>query len=140
MAKTAKTKSAGPAKKAGGAKAKPKPGAKAKPKAKSETRTRAKAKTASGAKSKARAARQPTPAEALAGLLETPLVAEVIAAGAAAALSTLTQQALSKRAEGGTAESLKMAAKAAASAMGTRLASEFDEIVKSANESRRGSG
>lgn len=76
---------------------------------------------------------------ALVGLLETPLVAEVIAAGAAAALSTLTQQALSKRAEGGTATSLKLAAKAAAAAMGARLATEFDEIVKTVQEPERGS-
>lgn len=94
-------------------------------------------------KGKSKAEPNTSAAEALAGLLETPLVAEVIAAGAAAALSTLTQHALSKKADGGTAAALKQAAKAAAGAMGTRLAAEFDEIVKSAKESkesRRGSG
>jgi len=67
--------------------------------------------------------------DAIAGILESPLVAEVIAAGAAAALATLTQQALSRKAEGGTKNALKDAAKAAAAAMGTLLASELDEIV-----------
>lgn len=81
-----------------------------------------------------------TTAEAIAGLLETPLVAEVIAAGAAAALATLTQQALSKKAQGGTASALKDAARAAASAMGTRLAEELNEIVDGAGGAKRGSG
>lgn len=70
-------------------------------------------------------------ADALSGLLESPLVAEVIAAGAAAALATLTQQALSKKSQGGTKEALKLAAKAAASAMGTRLAMEIKDVVDS---------
>lgn len=119
--------------------------------------TKAPAKKASAKKPRGRAAKpKPRPSsasgrkqaprnetagarEALVGLLETPLVAEVIAAGAAAALATLTQQALSRRAEGGTAKSLKLAAKAAATAMGTRLATEFDEIVRVSKEAERGS-
>jgi hypothetical protein len=68
--------------------------------------------------------------DALSGLLESPLAAEVIAAGAAAALATLTQQAISKKAQGGTKDALKLAAKAAAAAMGARLATEIDEIVR----------
>ena len=99
-----------------------------------------KTKASSGAKRK-QAPRNETAGarEALVGLLETPLVAEVIAAGAAAALATLTQQALSRRADGGTAKSLKLAAKAAATAMGTRLATEFDEIVRASKEAEGGS-
>lgn len=77
-------------------------------------------------------------ADALVGLLESPLVAEVIAAGAAAALATITQQALTKRSAGSTKSALKEAAKAAAAAMGARLATEFDEIMKTAKESRAG--
>ena len=72
-----------------------------------------------------------TAKEALVGILESPLVAEVIAAGAAAALSTITQQALSKR-SGGTAKTLKEAAKAAGVAMGARLSLEAEEIMKAA--------
>lgn len=71
-------------------------------------------------------------ADALVGLLESPLVAEVIAAGAAAALATITQQALSKKPGGSTKTALKEAAKSAAAAMGARLSTEFDEILKSA--------
>ena len=74
-------------------------------------------------------------ADALVGLLESPLVAEVIAAGAAAALAAITQQALSKK--GGSKSAVKEAAKAAAAAMGTRLAAEFDEIMKCAKDRAR---
>lgn len=76
-------------------------------------------------------------ADALVGLLESPLVAEVIAAGAAAALAAITQQALTKKSGSSTKKALKEAAKAAAAAMGTRLAAEFDEIMKTAKKSRR---
>ena len=79
--------------------------------------------------SKPRPASELTAKEAIVGILESPLVAEVIAAGAAAALSTITQQALSKRG-GGTAKALKDAALAAGAAMGARLALEADEIMK----------
>jgi hypothetical protein len=75
-------------------------------------------------------------ADAIAGLLESPLVADVLAAGAAAALASFTHHSLSRKAEGGSKQALKDAAKAAASAMGTRLAAEFDEIIKAAEESR----
>ncbi|QNM83147.1 hypothetical protein H8M03_01950 [Sphingomonas sabuli] len=75
--------------------------------------------------------------EAVVGLLESPLVAEVIAAGAAAALAALTQQALAKKSGNGTASALKQAAKAAAGAMGTRLTTEFGEIVSSAKNGPR---
>lgn len=78
-------------------------------------------------------------AEALAALLESPLVTEVIAAGAAAGLGAMTQHALSKK-EGGAKTALKEGAKAAAAAMGTRLATEIDEILKSVKDARREEG
>lgn len=81
------------------------------------------------ARPRARATGGKSAADALVGLLESPLVAEIIAAGAAAALAAMTQQALSKRG-GGTKTALKEAAKAAANAMGARLTLEFDEIIK----------
>ena len=95
-----------------------------------------KAGKASAGKRKQKSKSDMTAADALSGLLESPLVAEVIAAGAAAALATLTQQALSRRSEGGTKEALKLAAKAAASAMGTRLAVEIKDVVESGKKAK----
>lgn len=100
--------------------------------------------TKRAAKATTRSRRKPEPAhataaDALVGLLESPLVAEVIAAGTAAALATLTQQALSKKSDSSTAVALKQAARAAASAMVAKLALEVEEILKSGKETRRGS-
>lgn len=69
-------------------------------------------------------------ADALIGLLESPLVAEVIAAGAAAALAAITQQTLSKKGGRSSKSALREAARAAAAAMGARLSTEFNEIMK----------
>jgi hypothetical protein len=107
---------------------------------KTSASSKARSRSASGAKSSKGGRTKSKPeamsaSDALTGLLESPLVAEVIAAGAAAALATLTQQAISKKAEGGTSKALKMAAKAATSAMGARLASEIDEIVAGVKKS-----
>ena len=63
----------------------------------------------------------------------------MITAGAAAALAAITQQALTKK-TGGTKTAVKEAAKAAAAAMGTRLATEFDEIMKSSKERAKAEG
>ena len=76
--------------------------------------------------------------DAIFGLLESPLVADMLAAGAAAALAAFTQHRLSRRREGGSKQALKNAAKAAATAMGARLSEEFDEIRKSASASKSG--
>ena len=75
-------------------------------------------------------------ADAVIGLLESPVVADVLAAGAAAALAAFTQHSLSRRKEGGSKRALKNAAKAAAAAMGTRISEEFEEIMESAKRSR----
>jgi hypothetical protein len=72
-------------------------------------------------------------ADAISGLLESPLVADVLAVGAAAAVASFTHHSLSRNAEGGSKQALKDAAKAAAAAMGARLSTEFDEVMKSAN-------
>ena len=121
------------------AKAAPKPRAKAA----SKPATRAK-------KPAARAVIKPEPrsraqsgqgaAEAFAGLIESEFVADIIAAGAAAALATLTQAALSKKKESGTGQTLKQAAKAAGAAMTARMAAELDEIVKKTKEARSEEG
>jgi hypothetical protein len=86
-------------------------------------------RTATKSASQRRPEKELTAKEAIVGILESQLVAEVIAAGAAAALSTITHQALSKK-SGGTAKTLKEAAKAAGVAMGARLSLEADEIMK----------
>lgn len=134
MAKKATTSSTG---KKASAKAKPRSAAPKKTATKSVT-ARARQKKSGGKQ------RTPSPnmsaAEAVAGVLESPLVKEVIAAGAAAALAALTQQALSRGAGGSTKSALKLAAKAAATAMGARLATEIEEIVTSGKQSSREEG
>ena len=76
--------------------------------------------------------------DALVGLLESPLVADVLAAGAAAALASFTHHRLTRRRESNSRIALKDAAKAAAAAMGARLSEEFDEILESSKKTKRG--
>lgn len=81
-----------------------------------------------------------TAADALLKLLESPLVADLLAVGATAALAALAEHRYSSRsgtARAGAKRALKGAATAAAAAMGRRIATEFDEIKK-ASKSRRG--
>lgn len=76
-------------------------------------------------------------ADALVKLLESPLVAELLALGASAALASFTAQRFRSGDDGrSTRRALKAAVKSAGSAMGARLASEFDEIKKSAKKAR----
>jgi len=110
------------------------------PKSKSKARQRAKSdaapKTAqrrnSGRPERSEAETPMSASEALVGLLESPLVADILAAGAAAALASFTQHRLTRRAEGNSKQALKGAAKAAAAAMGARLSEELDEILETA--------
>jgi hypothetical protein len=81
-----------------------------------------------------------TAGDALVGLLESPLVADVLAAGAAAALASFTHHRLTRRRDSNSKVALKDAAKAAATAMGARLSEEFDEILESAKKTKRGEG
>jgi len=76
-------------------------------------------------------------ADAIVGLLESPLVADMLAAGAAAALAAITQHRLTSRSEG-SKQALKKTIKAAASAMGQRLSDEFEEILDSAKKAKSG--
>ena len=76
-------------------------------------------------------------ADALVKLLESPLVAELLALGANAALASFTAQRFRSTDDGrSTRRALKMAVKSAGAAMGSRLATEFDEIRKSASKAR----
>ncbi len=69
------------------------------------------------------------PVDGLVKLLQSPLVIELLAVGATAALAAITEHRLS-RAQGGEASgrAVKAAGKAAAAAIGRRLASEFQDI------------
>jgi hypothetical protein len=92
------------------------------------------------AKPKARPETSMSAGEALVGLLESPLVADILAAGAAAALASFTHHSLSRRKEGGSAKALKDAAKAAGTAMSARLTEEFDEIIEAAKAKTKREG
>lgn len=82
--------------------------------------------------------------DALIKLLQSPLVIDLLAVGATAALAAITESR-SSRAQGAmdsrsSKKVLKAAGKAAAAAVGRRIATEFDEIKaasKRSGESRR---
>lgn len=80
--------------------------------------------------------------DAVIKLLQSPLVIDLLAVGATAALAAITETR-SNRAQGAVGnnkKTLKAAGKAAASAVGRRLANEFDEIreaSKKAGDSRK---
>jgi hypothetical protein len=84
---------------------------------------------------------QHDPVEALIKLLQSPLVIDLLAVGATAALAAITESR-SNRAQGAVGnnkKTLKAAGKAAAAAVGRRLATELDEIraaSKKAGETR----
>ena len=81
------------------------------------------------------------PVDALVKLLQSPLVIDLLAVGATAALAAITETR-SGRAQGARGQSgktVKAAGKAAAAAIGRRLQSEFDEI-REASKRSRGSG
>lgn len=117
--------------------------------AKKKTVTRRSAKPATARGSSERAKKRPAPrpkkaesgmtaGDALVGLLESPLVADVLAAGAAAALASFTHHRLTRRRDGNSKQALKDAAKAAAAAIGARLSEEWDEIVESSKQAKGG--
>jgi hypothetical protein len=106
----------------------------------------------SGSKSPARAVArrsggggaQDTMGEAFIKLLQSPLVAELIAVAATAALASLAEQGFSNRGGGGgstgkrAGRAVKAAGAAAAAAIGRRLGTEIDEIRKAASQSKAG--
>lgn len=74
--------------------------------------------------------------DALIHLLQSPLVAELVAVAATAALASLAEEGFNSRAsaKGGkrAGRAVKQAGKAAANAIGRRLSTEIDEIKKAA--------
>ena len=124
MAKSTTSKNSG---KGSGGKA----GGTRKPVAKARPRSGGDSGGNSGSAKKSGGSAQTSAADALLKLLESPLVAEILAIGASAALATLAAQRFGRSEDGkGTRRALKSAAKAAAAAMGQRLASEVEEIRK----------
>lgn len=74
--------------------------------------------------------------DALIKLLQSPLVAELVAVAATAALASLAEQGFTSGGEGSrgkrAGKAVKTAGKAAAAAIGRRLGTEIDEIRKAA--------
>jgi hypothetical protein len=81
--------------------------------------------------------------EALSKLLQSPLVADLLAVAATAALAALAEHGFSSRGAGANAggrragRAVKEAGKAAAAAIGRRLGNEFEEI-RAASKSAKG--
>lgn len=121
MAKKASSKSAGAAKKPAKAKPAKKAGAKAKAIAKRPAKARSQGSS-----------------DAVRKLLESPLVADLLAVGATAALAAIAQHGFGKGEGKGASRAIRQAGKAAATAMGQKLSSEFSEIRKAAEKSRTG--
>lgn len=76
--------------------------------------------------------------DALLKLLESPLVADLLAVGATAALAAIAESRHSRRtgADAKSSKTVKAAAKAAAAAIGRRISTEFDEIKKASKAPR----
>lgn len=107
-------------------------GAASKPGAQAKTKTKAKAKAAPKAKPTAKA---DNAADALIGLIESPLVADLLATAVTAAAATMLEHRLKSRR--GTSGSLVRAVGAAtAAAVGKQLADEFAEIRKATRRAR----
>src|SRR6059058_6416354 len=82
--------------------------------------------------------------DAFVKLLQSPLVAELVAVAATAALASLAEQGFSHRGGGGgstgkrAGRAVKAAGAAAAAAVGRRLSVEIEEIRSAAKEARGG--
>jgi hypothetical protein len=87
---------------------------------------------------------QDTMGEAFIKLLQSPLVADLVAVAATAALASLAEHGFTSRGADDSsrrnraAKAVKEAGKAAAAAVGRRLANEIDEIRKAAKEPKAG--
>lgn len=111
-----------------------------KPAAAKATRPKAATKPAARAKAKPKTEQQQQQhgaADALIKLLESPLVVDLIAVGATAALAAIAEKRFGRRDEDDAAASksaAKAAGKAAAAAMGRRISSEVEEILKASKK------
>ena len=80
-----------------------------------------------------------TAADALFKLIESPLVADLLAVGATAALAAIAESRFGRKDDLGrkSSKTLKAAGKAAAAAMGRRLTAEVEEIRNASKKPRR---
>jgi hypothetical protein len=103
-------------------------------------KTRASARKPARKASASRRSHGDTAVDALLKLLESPLVADLLAVGATAALASIAETRHSRRtgADGKSSKTVKAAAKAAGQAIGRRLSSEFEEIKKAATKAKSG--
>ena len=112
---------------------------------------RSKSSSSAGARSQSRGSRsgsqsqgesvQSDMVDALIKLLQSPLVIDLLAVGATAALAAITEQRSSRAqgAVGGNSKKmLKVAGKGAAAAVGRRNATEFDEIKAASKKAGEG--
>ena len=108
----------------------------AKPRPKAAARKPARAAGAERRKTSGRRSSDSTAADALFKLLESPLVADLLAVGATAALAAIAESRFGRKDDAGSKSSraLKAAAKAAAAAMGRRLSTEVGEIRKASTK------
>ena len=116
------------------AKTKAKPAAK-KPATKKKPTKRSAPPRAVGARSKS----GPGAADAFVGLLQSPLVADLIAVAATAAIGALAEKRFSRDRDGKNASgnAVKAAGTAAAAAIGRRLTEEVDAIRKASKDSSK---
>jgi hypothetical protein len=116
----------------------------AKPKAAPRKRVQAAAaaRSKSGGSSRRGGGDDSTVTDALFKLLESPLVAELLAVGATAALAAITESRYSRKTgtDAKSSKVIKSAGKAAAAAIGRRLTTEFSEIRKASNKATDGGG
>jgi hypothetical protein len=91
-----------------------------------------------------RSSAQESMGEAFIKLLQSPLVADLVAVAATAALAALAEHGFTSRGadestrKNRAAKAVKEAGKAAAAAVGRRLSTEIDEIRKASRESKGG--
>ncbi|MCJ7421854.1 hypothetical protein [Sphingomicrobium astaxanthinifaciens] len=80
--------------------------------------------------------------EAIGKLIDHPLVADIVAAGAVAAVASLAERQVTKAkgSSSGSKETLKFAGKAAAAAMGKRFMAEMEAAKAKAATKKKGSG
>lgn len=111
--------------------------ARARPKAaKRPAKSKAVAKRSSSGGGGGRSRSSDSTGEAFIKLLQSPLVAELVAVAATAALAALAEQSFTSRGGEGRGKragtAVKEAGRAAAAAVGRRLSTEIDEIKKAA--------
>jgi len=96
-----------------------------------------KAKPAGAKKGKKKSKGDGNAYDALAKLANHPLVADLLAVGAMAAVAAIAEEGFSGKAKGktrGSSVAVKVAGQAAAAAIGRRLVTEFEEVKKASKK------